>query len=753
MKIKTTTIALLLASIAAPALHAQETETQRFDCIADTWLREGNDDFKDGGSADKLEVRMDWNSTNGYKYFFALLGFNFEIPIGKKIESASLFFVTERKKGGNISIRPYTNNFSESSKWSDESDYFYESIQKNEISNFSLNCYSDKAITVETDDISEEYQDIEKWTNIVDVTSYVKTLSAANSRINFLLTSTSSTNTGQNCIFSKNAKDYNHGDWDISSTSLIPYLEVTFTEDINFNKISFLPVADTQIRKGSTTDYSKEVAMEIKSTSGGDRFYGLMRFELPKDILDTDIYDLNTAFLRLTCVQNKGERNMGIYDYPHGFAEKTSYENEETYVDEALAVDPIQEFSLKGLGTMAMGDDKTNGSWSDYTTAESWSNNIDLSDYLKGKIEKGSESFNILIKKQKEHNDAMKIATKEATDITNAATNIAGIDAFTFNKEDLWPQLTIGYTKKAFVGQINATCEAESVEDGIIEDGHDYTFKKDDNKVITFSAKNANKIIVSCDGQEDTPAVENGIIKWAPAGYVIFNNKKITVTASDDTTGEYVETTFSFYLTVEKQIDSEEDKSTPSHPLLLDRTKDGTIKLVSGSNHDVYYDVYILPKDKAGFIEKGILKAPAERVGDDDSEHQGSFKSENGSDHVKEIIDNEDGTKTHVLQISSLVQDAGDSTITSLDDIEDDKILLLSTYACNPNLNHETAEAHSPTIVYAIQKDGTPTSLESVSVEMDGTVEYYDMQGRRVVNPEMGVYIKRQGSNVTKVVL
>lgn len=36
---------------------------------------------------------------------------------------------------------------------------------------------------------------------------------------------------------------------------------------------------------------------------------------------------------------------------------------------------------------------------------------------------------------------------------------------------------------------------------------------------------------------------------------------------------------------------------------------------------------------------------------------------------------------------------------------------------------------------------------------VDGPVEYYNLQGVRVMNPSKGLYIKKQGDKATKVVL
>ena len=44
-------------------------------------------------------------------------------------------------------------------------------------------------------------------------------------------------------------------------------------------------------------------------------------------------------------------------------------------------------------------------------------------------------------------------------------------------------------------------------------------------------------------------------------------------------------------------------------------------------------------------------------------------------------------------------------------------------------------------------------SVDNITLSEDGEVIYYDMQGRRVVNPENGIYIRKQGATATKVVV
>lgn len=55
---------------------------------------------------------------------------------------------------------------------------------------------------------------------------------------------------------------------------------------------------------------------------------------------------------------------------------------------------------------------------------------------------------------------------------------------------------------------------------------------------------------------------------------------------------------------------------------------------------------------------------------------------------------------------------------------------------------------------YVIDSDGNTTGIENVSVDNAAApAEYFDLNGRRVANPSTGIYIIRQGSNVSKVLV
>ena len=50
-------------------------------------------------------------------------------------------------------------------------------------------------------------------------------------------------------------------------------------------------------------------------------------------------------------------------------------------------------------------------------------------------------------------------------------------------------------------------------------------------------------------------------------------------------------------------------------------------------------------------------------------------------------------------------------------------------------------------------KQGSINDVEEIEVNEDTEIEYYNLQGVRVVNPGKGLYIKREGNKTTKVVL
>ncbi|MDE5785195.1 MAG: hypothetical protein K2H98_01555, partial [Duncaniella sp.] len=63
-------------------------------------------------------------------------------------------------------------------------------------------------------------------------------------------------------------------------------------------------------------------------------------------------------------------------------------------------------------------------------------------------------------------------------------------------------------------------------------------------------------------------------------------------------------------------------------------------------------------------------------------------------------------------------------------------------------------KAPSAVQTLAINGDGNTTGIENITVgAVNAGVEYFNLQGQRVTNPDAGVYIMRQGNKVTKVMI
>ena len=69
-------------------------------------------------------------------------------------------------------------------------------------------------------------------------------------------------------------------------------------------------------------------------------------------------------------------------------------------------------------------------------------------------------------------------------------------------------------------------------------------------------------------------------------------------------------------------------------------------------------------------------------------------------------------------------------------------------YALPKANNSYTTVANAPVLV-----NETMTGIADVAVDANAPVEYYNLQGVKVANPENGIFIKKQGAKATKVVL
>ena len=103
---------------------------------------------------------------------------------------------------------------------------------------------------------------------------------------------------------------------------------------------------------------------------------------------------------------------------------------------------------------------------------------------------------------------------------------------------------------------------------------------------------------------------------------------------------------------------------------------------------------------------------------------------------------------------NSIVDDAADWTPLDGNTVEIEKINA-DNYGKQFTFRAKHASgAVSDETAFAVNADGTTTGVESVEAEeADAPVEYFNLQGVRVMNPDKGLFIRRQGNRVEKVMM
>lgn len=451
-------VAVALTSLTYLPILAQETSITT--PVADTYVRKGN--TNDNGSKNNIELQT---STTKGTDFVGLMKFSFAKPSsGYSIKKATLRLVSKRIKGNReVAVYAFTSDFSESVKYEEIETALTETRATTTLATFEMSGQGNKDL--QTDAVGEDYRTVSAWTNEVDLTDYVKGLSTETFSIMLARTATDDANSNQ--IFSKEATDFtNDKDADnvfaVSATDLVPQLTVEYEKNEAIKTSTATATKDTWIRSDNTTaDYTAKATMEIKSyTDETDAtknryFYGLLSFQIPTEALDTDNYLLRSATLRLITERIKGGSEIAIYscgEYP----EKPQYQDLEQTINTLSSTTPVATFTMKGqwnkaLGTDAIGDD--------YKDLSAWTNDIDLTDYVKGLT---TNEINFLLAATANNNNSACFYTSDAVDVVNSKD-----ETLTFKAENLKPILTVTYEAKGTTAITTTSTEATRPVEGI----------------------------------------------------------------------------------------------------------------------------------------------------------------------------------------------------------------------------------------------------------------------------------------------
>lgn len=298
---------------------------------------------------------------------------------------------------------------------------------------------------------SETTYAISNYQGYVDVTDYVKA-NAATDELNVVL-SRYDYNTGSNykaSIWTSNVNATNKGDikdnWDnvlkaFNMTaeefiaSVTPTIEVELATPNNVGATTTTAIADCYVRTNATDKAHDNEQVETWNKSDS-KSYGLMAFDVPEAVSFKDITTVSSATLRLVTrkVANGSYKNMSVYAYGNDFTEKATYTNETSHVEETLKSKAITTFDMVGQAGKAFSDSGLNDN---NKNLEAWTNNVDITEYVKGNA---PSRLNLMFIPTTENANAnLQIYSRTVT-----AKKLNGETEH--SADDLVPQLTVNYT-------------------------------------------------------------------------------------------------------------------------------------------------------------------------------------------------------------------------------------------------------------------------------------------------------------------
>lgn len=445
---------VVLAMTANTAL-AQDV-TENVSVKSDVSLRSDAAD-KANATATSLEMYTTRDDANAIvKDFVGLMSFQVPVKAGYSVKSATLKLVTERAKG-DLAIYALGADVSDADTYNTQKENIAAARENTPLAVQKLNGTWNKATF--DNGASENYED---WVNNIDLTEHVQSVSTG--KINLLLVNNAKNSGVSIQVYTSDAvaeklKDNQQPKFTFGTDGLKPVLTVVYEKDGNQKVSTSTSTADTWVYKGNSGSFGNDTAIELcyeldEDNSVKKEIDGLMSFQLPAQALSAD-YEIESVNLRLVAERVKGDRNINVYGY-QAFEENTKYADEESKIAAAKTEDNlILSFEAKGASTAMPFDVLAD----EYKTVDAWTNNIDLTEYVK---KQKARDIHLLLTKQKSGTESTKFYSKEVQDVTNAK------DAtLEFKKEDLQPQLTVVYKKIGTTGISEVITKTVNASDAI----------------------------------------------------------------------------------------------------------------------------------------------------------------------------------------------------------------------------------------------------------------------------------------------
>lgn len=195
--------------------------------VADCWLRAQSGNEGKNNNTEQMET---WTASASSSNAYGLVGFEVPAALAYKdittVNSATVRLVTRRYSNDNqLDIYAYGNDFDETTAtYTSESDYVSAALQKDPIATIGVTGQKGKYFNSATGD----YQDITKWTNNIDLTSYLND-NTVGSRLNLFFKPKEDNNNIQIYSHSVTDKTFASTDITVPSADLVPQLTVSYT--------------------------------------------------------------------------------------------------------------------------------------------------------------------------------------------------------------------------------------------------------------------------------------------------------------------------------------------------------------------------------------------------------------------------------------------------------------------------------------------------------------------------------------------
>ena len=261
-------VSMVFAMLAMSAF-AQEKPTV-LTAAGDTWVR-SNSAGNSWGTGNALEMKND--GTNN-QHFYGLMTFNIpQVEEGAQVKSATLRLVTNYKKGDSeMKLYPLTTVVTSKTTYNDVASEITSALEGEAIADFKMKGDGTRSMG---DKFSAGFETAEAWTNLIDVTAAVKSLS--NTPFSFFITKVmDQAGSYSNQIFSSRATD-------VVNTKVSP--------NVTFAAADLVPQLTIVYEKGTTG--ISEIKSSAEEGSANGKIYNLQGVQMKGNNLPAGLYVKN----------------------------------------------------------------------------------------------------------------------------------------------------------------------------------------------------------------------------------------------------------------------------------------------------------------------------------------------------------------------------------------------------------------------------------------------------------------------------